>query len=417
MSAFLSFSQNMRPLLRSQFPHLSNSKLSTLLAEKWRTADPEVKIPFIEREVKERNQYHKNMAEWKMNEFNLLNDGVKSNQSIHMTDSISYKCSEINTVPNVNRKCSKKQHVTTNATNQETSKSIQRSIESPVVRSLNQSIATNSNCKVFDMQTSHSNFEVRNTITANNTSHRDNDNRNIRSEDIASYAASQNFYSFARIDSNQISTIPNMNMNIEKSRFISNKWTEHDSSDSISNLSFQGPHHSNESRTIQLNHQQMQYLNTLGSKTKAKVSSSRGITNRTNGITKIHKSHGNHNHESNNHLDSIVSNHELIKLSASQVTESNIRVANIVSSLNDNQIQYFGALGNIQNNRSTIQDIDYHKNSDDENINNNSSEFANTLRILQAVNRSSGFSESGDDHSIVSINSNFSDTSIEQSMN
>ena len=65
MSAFLSFSQIMRPKLRDENPGLKNTDISTLLAQRWHNAAEEEKRPHIERELRDREKYHDNMAKWK----------------------------------------------------------------------------------------------------------------------------------------------------------------------------------------------------------------------------------------------------------------------------------------------------------------------------------------------------------------
>ena len=49
MSAFLSFSQAMRPGIRAEYPNMKNTDISGILAEKWREAPDEVKRPHIDR--------------------------------------------------------------------------------------------------------------------------------------------------------------------------------------------------------------------------------------------------------------------------------------------------------------------------------------------------------------------------------
>ena len=68
MSAFLSFSQTMRPEVRLKYPDLKNMELSSLLAQMWKDASEEVKRPHTERESKEREKYHEEMAKWKEDE-------------------------------------------------------------------------------------------------------------------------------------------------------------------------------------------------------------------------------------------------------------------------------------------------------------------------------------------------------------
>ena len=68
MSSFLSFSQLMRPEIRAQYPNLKNTDVSSVLAQKWHEATDEAKRPHIERELKDREKYHEEMARWKAEE-------------------------------------------------------------------------------------------------------------------------------------------------------------------------------------------------------------------------------------------------------------------------------------------------------------------------------------------------------------
>ena len=68
MSSFLSFSQLMRSEIRLQYPNLKNTDVSSVLAQKWHEASDEAKRPHIERELKDREKYHKDMARWKAEE-------------------------------------------------------------------------------------------------------------------------------------------------------------------------------------------------------------------------------------------------------------------------------------------------------------------------------------------------------------
>lgn len=47
MSAFLSFSQQMRPQVRAMFPDLKNTDISTILAQRWHAAHEEEKRPHL----------------------------------------------------------------------------------------------------------------------------------------------------------------------------------------------------------------------------------------------------------------------------------------------------------------------------------------------------------------------------------
>ena len=72
MSAFLAFSQQMRPLVRAENPDMKNTELSSLLAQKWRESSDETKKPFMDREIMERENYHEAMSKWKEEESNSL---------------------------------------------------------------------------------------------------------------------------------------------------------------------------------------------------------------------------------------------------------------------------------------------------------------------------------------------------------
>ena len=68
ISAFLSFSQLMRPEIRAQYPNLKNTDVSSVLAQKWHETSEEEKRPHIERELRDREKYHEDMAAWKEGE-------------------------------------------------------------------------------------------------------------------------------------------------------------------------------------------------------------------------------------------------------------------------------------------------------------------------------------------------------------
>lgn len=68
MSAFLSYSQAMRPSIRAQQPQLKNTEISSVLADRWRSASEEEKRPHLEKEVIEREKYHHEMVRWKEEE-------------------------------------------------------------------------------------------------------------------------------------------------------------------------------------------------------------------------------------------------------------------------------------------------------------------------------------------------------------
>jgi hypothetical protein len=68
MSAFLSFSQMMRPSIRQQQPHLKNTEISSVLAERWRCATDEERRPHLIKEVTDREKYHNEMVKWREEE-------------------------------------------------------------------------------------------------------------------------------------------------------------------------------------------------------------------------------------------------------------------------------------------------------------------------------------------------------------
>lgn len=65
MSAFLFYSQQKRGELKNLHPGLKNTDLSRLLGELWKAAAEDERMPFIEREKKERSVYNRDIAEWR----------------------------------------------------------------------------------------------------------------------------------------------------------------------------------------------------------------------------------------------------------------------------------------------------------------------------------------------------------------
>ena len=47
------------------YPDLKNTDISGVLAQKWHNASEEEKRPHLERELREREKYHEDMAQWK----------------------------------------------------------------------------------------------------------------------------------------------------------------------------------------------------------------------------------------------------------------------------------------------------------------------------------------------------------------
>mmetsp|Transcript_2858 Transcript_2858/g.4383 ORF Transcript_2858/g.4383 Transcript_2858/m.4383 type:complete len:392 (+) Transcript_2858:263-1438(+) len=65
MSAFLMFAQTKRRQLQAENPDIPNADISRMLGEKWRSASPEDKAPFLEREQNERRLYKAKMEKFK----------------------------------------------------------------------------------------------------------------------------------------------------------------------------------------------------------------------------------------------------------------------------------------------------------------------------------------------------------------
>ncbi|CAJ1932916.1 unnamed protein product [Cylindrotheca closterium] len=65
MSAFLYFALIERPKIKEKNPDMANTDVSRLLGELWRAASKEEKLPFVEKEKKEREKYKVAMEEWK----------------------------------------------------------------------------------------------------------------------------------------------------------------------------------------------------------------------------------------------------------------------------------------------------------------------------------------------------------------
>lgn len=68
MSAFLSYSQQMRQGVREQYPSFKNTDISTVLAQMWREVSDETKRPFLDQEQIDRIKYHEQTSKWKEEE-------------------------------------------------------------------------------------------------------------------------------------------------------------------------------------------------------------------------------------------------------------------------------------------------------------------------------------------------------------
>lgn len=83
MSAFLSFSQQMRPQVRAKYPGMKNTEISIKLADLWKESTEEEKAPHLSRELKDRGKYHEDMVKWKEEvsqqaEIDAINAAVES---------------------------------------------------------------------------------------------------------------------------------------------------------------------------------------------------------------------------------------------------------------------------------------------------------------------------------------------------
>ena len=65
MSAFLKYSQTRRSLVKHQNPDMSNTDVSRLLGEMWRSAPEREKRPYVETEERERAVYKQETAAFK----------------------------------------------------------------------------------------------------------------------------------------------------------------------------------------------------------------------------------------------------------------------------------------------------------------------------------------------------------------
>lgn len=93
--AFLYYSQVMRPRMKMAHPELKNTEISKRLGESWRTAAPEEREPYEEKERVDRARYKTEMEEW--NAGKAERDYAERQQyhnyatgNISMFDSINY---------------------------------------------------------------------------------------------------------------------------------------------------------------------------------------------------------------------------------------------------------------------------------------------------------------------------------------
>jgi hypothetical protein len=65
MSAFLSYSKEMRPKIRQEFPGMKNADVSVVLAQRWRAASDAEKKPHVDQEKQDRQKYYRDLAVFK----------------------------------------------------------------------------------------------------------------------------------------------------------------------------------------------------------------------------------------------------------------------------------------------------------------------------------------------------------------
>ena len=82
MSAFLKFSQDIRPSIKKNNPAMGNTDVSRLLGEMWRNAKPEERAPYVEGELVEREQYKKKMKAFREEKVKIDAASRTSHQSV-----------------------------------------------------------------------------------------------------------------------------------------------------------------------------------------------------------------------------------------------------------------------------------------------------------------------------------------------
>jgi hypothetical protein len=65
MSAFLKYSQTRRSIVKKDNPDMSNTDVSRLLGEMWRTASDKDRQPYVQQEMEERVAYKEEIKRWK----------------------------------------------------------------------------------------------------------------------------------------------------------------------------------------------------------------------------------------------------------------------------------------------------------------------------------------------------------------
>jgi len=97
MSAFLYYSQKMRPIVKKQHPNISNTDVSKLLGEMWNKASDDEKAPHIHCAATKREQYNMDVSEWRKEQERLQvteieDDAAKSDDDHTSSTSQSWGC-------------------------------------------------------------------------------------------------------------------------------------------------------------------------------------------------------------------------------------------------------------------------------------------------------------------------------------
>lgn len=82
MSAFLKYSQTRRSVVKKENPDLSNTDVSRLLGEMWRSASQKERAPYVEQEEVERALYKQEIARWKSEQARLDAASRTSHQNV-----------------------------------------------------------------------------------------------------------------------------------------------------------------------------------------------------------------------------------------------------------------------------------------------------------------------------------------------
>lgn len=95
MSAFLSFSQLMRPQVCAKHPELKNADVLGVIAQLWKQGTEKEKAPHIERERREREKYHEDTTRWK-EESNFRKNEKLETESSFLTQENEYDTDFLN---------------------------------------------------------------------------------------------------------------------------------------------------------------------------------------------------------------------------------------------------------------------------------------------------------------------------------